>query len=103
MLQRYPNMAKTIMNQNRYNQMNKKGHKGQQGQPPMGMRPPPMGSMGPGMGMGPRPMMPGGPHGMGGPMGHMMDGMQNSMDPDDMGGPMPTGQLKSLIRFQIKY
>jgi hypothetical protein len=95
-------MAKTIMNQNRYNQMNKKGHKGQQGQPPMGMRPPPMGSMGPGMGMGPRPMMPGGPHGMGGPMGHMMDGMQNPMDPDDMGGPMPTGQLKSLIRFQIK-
>jgi hypothetical protein len=37
-------MAKTIMNQNRYNQMNQKGQKGQQGQPPMGMRPPPMGS-----------------------------------------------------------
>jgi hypothetical protein len=87
-------MAKTIMNQNRFNQMNKKGHKGQQ-QPPMGMRPPQMGGpMGPGMGpMGPRPMMPGGPHGMGGPMGHMMDGM----DQDDMGGPSLSGQIGSCI------
>jgi hypothetical protein len=87
-------MAKTMMNQNRYNQMNKKGHKGQNQQPPMGMRGPQMGPMPPGMGMPPRPMMPGGPHGMGGPMGHMMDGggMPNNMDQDEMGVQSLSGQ-----------
>ena len=92
MMQRYPNMAKTIMNQNRFNPMGKKGPKGQQLPPPMGMRPPQMGPMGPGMGMPQRPMMPGGPHGMS-PMGHMMDGgMPNPMDPDDLAGTLPTGK-----------
>ena len=92
MLQRYPAMAKTMMNQNRYNQMNKKGHKGQNQQPPMGMRGPQMGPMPPGMGLPPRPMMPGGPHGMG-PMGHMMDGgMPNNMDQDEMGVQSHSGQ-----------
>ena len=86
--------------------MGKKALKGQQQPPPMGMRPPQRGPMGPGMGMPPRPMMPGGPHGMG-PMGHMMDGGGMPMDPDDMGGALPTGRCfskpESLIRSALPH
>ena len=86
MAQKYPQMAKTIMNQQnmRFSQMNKmmKGPKGQPMMPP-GMRP-----------MGPGPMMgPGGPVGPGGPMdkmgpGPMMGGPPSGpsgmpMDPED--------------------